>query len=121
MEQRDTPKGQDKSPDDAKEAAVVADRDERRIALRGWVIVCAIAILFTLYGFLAYFVIGDKGAPDWDYGSLPDVPGQSEYSTYPYRGGPMQPEPQHVNQKRPEAEVGIPAREIPPVPKEGPG
>ena len=45
MEHRDTPKGQDKSPDDAREAAVGADRDERRMALRGWVIVCAIAIL----------------------------------------------------------------------------
>jgi hypothetical protein len=121
MEQRDMPKGQEKPPDNAKETAVVADRNIRRMALRGWLIVCAIAILFTLYGFLAFFVIGDKGPPDWDYGSLPDVPAQSEYSTYPYGHGLPQPEPQHVNQKPPEAEEGIPAREIPSVPKEGPG
>jgi hypothetical protein len=121
MEQRDTPKGQEKQPDDAREAAVGADRGQRRIALRGWLIVCAIAILFTLYGFFAFFIIGDKGRPDWDYGSLPDVPAQSEYSTYPYGGGPMRPEPQHVNQKPPEAESGIPAGEIPLVPQDGPG
>ncbi len=114
------PRGQERPPDNAGEAAIGADRDRRRIALRGWLIVCAIAILFTLYGFLAFFVIGDKGPPDWDYGSLSDVPAQSEYSTYPYGGGPTQPGPQHVDEKRPQAEAGIPAGEIPPVPQDGP-
>ena len=105
---------------DAGETAVTEDRALRRTALRGWLIVCAMAILFTLYGFLAFFVIGDKGSPDWDYGSIPDVPAQSEYSTYPYRAGAPIPEPQHVNKMPPEAEAGIPAREIPSVPQMGP-
>jgi hypothetical protein len=71
-----------------------------RTALRGWLIVCAISVAFVLYGFFAFFVIGDKGPPDWDYGSIPDVPAQSTYSTYPFRGDSVQPEPQHVD-KRP--------------------
>jgi hypothetical protein len=91
------------------------------MVFHGWLIVCAIAVLFTLYGFLAYFVIGDKGPPDWDYGSLPDVPAQSEYSTYPYRGhAAVQPEPQHVDRKPKEAETGLPAGYIPSVPEQGP-
>jgi hypothetical protein len=117
MEQRDMEKG---AIGDAGEAAVTDDRSLRRTALRGWLIVCAMAILFTLYGFLAFFIVGDKGSPDWDYGSLPDVPAQSEYSTYPYSGGAPVPEPQHVSKRPPEAEAGIPAREIPPVPQMGP-
>ena len=114
-------KGVERPIDEAREAAIAADRDMRRTALRGWIIVCALAVLFTLYGFLAFFVIGDKGSPDWDYGSLPDVPAQSEYSTYPYRGEAPSPEAQHVNQKPPQAEAGIPAQEIPPVPEKGRG
>ena len=120
MGQRDMEKGAERPMDNAREAAIAADRALRRRALRGWLIVCAMAILFILYGFLAFFVIGDKGSPTWDYGSLPDVPAQSEYSTYPYRGGAPIPEPQHVNNMPQEAEAGIPAREIPAVPKMGP-
>ena len=86
----------------------------------GWLIVCAMAILFTLYGFLAFFVIGDKGPPNWDYGALPDVPAESVYSTYPYRGNTLNPEPQHVNQKPPEARPGISAGQIPKTPEMGP-
>jgi len=77
-----------------------------RMNLRGWVIVCAVSVLFVLYGFFAFYVIGDKGPPDWDFGSLPDVPGESVYSTYPYRGGAVEPEPQHVSAKPGEVRTG---------------
>jgi len=94
---------------------------EDGLALRGWLIVCGIAIAFVLYGFLAFFAIGDKGPPDWDYGSLPDVPGESTYSTYPFReSGALQPEPQHVGEKptKEQAAVlggqGIPTPELHP-------
>jgi len=113
--------GQKRSPNSATEAGIEADRTFSRMVFRGWLIVCAIAALFTLYGFLAFFVIGDKGPPDWDYGALPDVPAQSAYSTYPYRGGVLQPEPQHINQKPPEAKTGIPAGQVPSAPEKGPG
>ena len=93
---------------------------EGRTALAGWLIVCAVALLFTLYGFFAYFVIGDKGSPDWDYGSIPDLPAQSAYSTYPYRGEAKQPEPQHINRKPPVAKSGLQPDQIPSVPEPGP-
>ncbi len=81
------------------EAEIEGGRKFSRLVFHGWLIVCGMALAFTLYGFFAFFVIGDKGPPDWDYGSVADVPGQSTYSTYPYRGRTEQPEPQHVNEK----------------------
>ena len=102
------------------EARIEEERREGRTALAGWLIVCAVALLFTLYGFFAYFVIGDKGSPDWDYGSIPDLPAQSAYSTYPYRGEAKQPEPQHINRKPPVAKSGLQPDQIPSVPEPGP-
>lgn len=75
----------------------------RRAVVRGWIIVVGIAVAFVLYGLLAFFVIGDKQPADWNFGAVEDTPGESVYSTYPYRGGTEQPEPQHVNQKPPGA------------------
>ena len=66
------------------EAETDEERKFRRMVFHGWIIVFAIAALFVAYGFLAFFIIGDKGPPDWDYGSIRDVPAQSVYSTYPY-------------------------------------
>lgn len=76
---------------------------DRGTVVRGWIIVVGIALAFVIYGIFAFFVIGDKQPPDWDFGAVKDVPGESVYSTYPYRGGTEEPEPQHVNQKSPSA------------------
>ena len=65
-------------------------------SLRGWIIVCIIAVAFVLYGFFAFLFIGDKGPPDWDAGAVKDVPGSSDYSTAPLDEGGPSPEPQHV-------------------------
>jgi hypothetical protein len=76
------------------------EQEERRtLLLRGWIIVSAIALGFVIYGLFAFFVIGDNQPPDWDFGAVRDVPGESIYSTYPYHGGSKEPEPQHVDQK----------------------
>ena len=42
-------------------------------------------------GFLSFFVVADRGQPDWDYRPLPDVPGESAYAIYA-----AMPHPQHV-------------------------
>ena len=86
----------------------------RRLVLHGWFIVCGIAVLFVLYGIFAFFVIGDKGPPDWDFGSIKDIPGESVYSTYPYRDQTGPPEPQHVDQEPPQAAIGL-SDQIPPA------
>jgi hypothetical protein len=90
----------------------------RGLILRGWIIVVGIALVFIIYGLFAFFVIGDKPPPDWDFGTVKDIPGESVYSTYPYRGGTEAPEPQHVNQKPPNAVADLSNR-VPPAPGEG--
>gem|GEM_PF-4822785 len=72
-------------------------------SLRGWIIVCIIAVAFVVYGFFAFLFIGDKGPPDWDAGAVKDVPGSSDYSTAPLDEGAHEPEPQHVAGMPPEA------------------
>ena len=71
-----------------------AIRDRRAVG-RGFLIVSLIAALFLGYGIFMYFAIGDKGNPDWDFGSIEDTPAQSVYST----GEPGATEPQHVSRK----------------------
>jgi hypothetical protein len=93
------------------EAKIDEDRKFRRMVFHGWLVVCGIAVAFVLYGFLAFFVVGDKGPPDWDYGSIEDVPGQSVHSTYPYRGRVPKPEPQHVDQRPSAAKTAISERQ----------
>lgn len=69
-----------------------------------WAIIGGIAITFLLWGLLIFFVIGDKGPLDWDFSVVPDVPGESAYSTMnPERPHGLAPgieanpvEPQHV-------------------------
>ena len=74
---------------------------DRRAVMRGFLIVSLIAALFLGYGVFMYFAIGDKGPPDWDFGSIEDTPAQSPYSTAP----PGATEPQHVNGKPSGAET----------------
>ncbi len=90
------------------------EEQQRTPALRGWIIVSAIALAFVLYGFFAFFVIGDNQPADWDFGAVKDTPGESVYSTYPYQGRAGEPEPQHINQKPPNAVVD-PSGQVPPT------
>ena len=72
--------------------------------VKTWSIISAIAAGFLAWGLLIYFVIGDKGPPDWDFSVVPDIPGQSADFTYsPARPHGLVPgpepasvEPQHV-------------------------
>jgi hypothetical protein len=101
------------------EAETDEERKFRRMVFHGWIIVFAIAALFVAYGFLAFFIIGDKGPPDWDYGSIRDVPAQSVYSTYPYSEHAGAPEPQHVNRPPADATIDRAETHAPPKPEIG--
>ena len=46
----------------------------------GWIIVVGISIFFFLWGLIIYFVVGDHWPPNWRYGLVNDVPGQSVYA-----------------------------------------
>ena len=57
-------------------------------SLKSWLIVLAIAVIFTAWGLFIFFAVGDKGNPPWDYGVIEDIPGQSPYSTVKPQGLP---------------------------------
>ena len=80
---------------------------EKTAIVRGWIIVAGIAVLFVIYGLFAFFVIGDNQPADWDFGAVKDTPGESVYSTYPYRDSTETPEGQHVKQRPPDAIVDL--------------
>lgn len=72
--------------------------------IRSLMIIVAIALSFFVWGLFIFFSVGDKGSPPWDFGIVADIPGESVYSTHPVTA--PGPEPQHVSQKPPQAEVG---------------
>ena len=75
-------------------------------SLKGWFYVCGLALFFLLYGLFMFYMIGDKGPPGWDFGTVDDIPGESVYSTNePITGGTSAPEPQHISQKPPQADI----------------
>ena len=53
----------------------------RKEVLRTLLVACGLAAGFLVWGLFVFIAVGDKGPPTWDYGSVPDVPGLSVYST----------------------------------------
>jgi len=49
--------------------------------LSGLMLGLVIAVLFLLWGLFIFIMVGDKGPPSWDFGTMEDIPGQSPYST----------------------------------------
>jgi hypothetical protein len=56
--------------------------------IRSWIIVIGIAALFFFWGLFVYSSVGDKEPPDWDFGAVRDIPGESPYSTSSAKGFP---------------------------------
>jgi hypothetical protein len=65
--------------------------EHRTSAVRSWINIGLMILLIFGMGLYAFFVVGDLGPKDWDYGTVQDVPAQSPYSTYE-----RQLAPQHV-------------------------
>ncbi len=106
--------------DELKKTAEQDPERVRRAMIRGWIIVSGIALLFVIYGLFAFFVIGDNQPAEWDFGAVKDTPGESVYSTYPYRGRTEEPRPQHVDQKPPDAVTDPSDRALSSPPKRKP-
>ncbi len=49
--------------------------------IKTWLIVLLMVIGILGYGIVVYVTIGDRGPPGWNYGAIPDVPGESPFST----------------------------------------
>lgn len=62
-----------------------------KYTFKTWFWIAAMVCLIVGKGFLAFFVIGDKGQPTWDYRPVVDVPSKSEHAIYQ-----LLPHPQHV-------------------------
>lgn len=54
-----------------------------------WIAIMLSIILFK--GFMAFFVVSDRGQPTWAYRPVRDIPAQSPYAAYQ-----LLPHPQHV-------------------------
>jgi hypothetical protein len=46
-----------------------------------WAVLVTVAGVIVLWGLFHYFAIGDHGRPERTFGAVPDVPGESPYST----------------------------------------
>jgi len=66
-------------------------------AFKTWIIILLLVLIVLVQGGLSYFIIGDRGQPDWDYRPVKDVPGESPYAIYE----PL-PFPQHVKGEKTE-------------------
>ena len=62
---------------------------------RSWRNIFLMVVLILGTGFYAFFLIGDRGMPAWDYGAVEDVPAESPYADYE-----LLPHPQHVRGKK---------------------
>jgi hypothetical protein len=69
-------------------------------ALRTWVCIFLLCIVILFQGSLSFVVVGDLGQPDWDFGAIRDLPGESPYAVYPLNN------PQHVRGS--EEEIRVP-------------
>jgi hypothetical protein len=78
--------------------------EERHSPTLTWGIITGIAVAFLIWGLSIYFLLGDKGPPDWDFSVIPDIPAESAYSTHPPHRPhglvpdpyPAQVDPQHI-------------------------
>jgi len=53
--------------------------------IKTWLIVFLMVVGILGYGIVVYVTIGDKGPPEWNYGAISDVPGESPFSTEPVK------------------------------------
>jgi hypothetical protein len=58
-----------------KEPSPVRDR------VISWGVVFGLIVFVLVFGAAVFFTVGDRWPPSWDFGTLPDVPGQSPFST----------------------------------------
>jgi hypothetical protein len=50
-------------------------------SFRSWVLLIAFSILIMSWGMFIKMMVGKEHSRTWDFGTLPDVPAESSYST----------------------------------------
>ena len=76
------------------------EKEERREGRIGWLVVIGLCTVLILWGLANYRLVKDRPRA-WDFGVLPDTPGQSAYST-----ATPSPTPAGLRQVAPLPEVG---------------
>jgi len=56
-----------------------------------WIAVLLLVLWVFTKGFYAFWIVGDRGQPDWEFRPVLDTPSESPYAVYQ-----LLPEPQHV-------------------------
>jgi hypothetical protein len=69
-------------------------RTPKESSFATWVVIFLLLGLILVKGLYAFFLVGDRGQPTWDYRPVKDVPAESPYAIY----DPL-PHPQHVRGK----------------------
>ena len=49
--------------------------------VKTWAFVLLLVCYIFAFGSIVFFAVGDRWPADWNFGAVPDVPGQSPYST----------------------------------------
>ncbi len=87
----------------AEEKQVTGHQQSSTSSAKLWILISAMALAFLLYGIMMFYVVGDKGPPDWDFGVVQDIPGKSQFSTFSGKVTSL-PEEQHVADRPLQAE-----------------
>ncbi len=58
------------------------EKETNKGTLQSLGITLGLAVFFLIWGLTIFFVVGDKGPPGWDFGTVQDIPGESAYSTH---------------------------------------
>ncbi len=60
-------------------------------AAKTWLGIFFCVLIILAQGAFAFYIVGDRGQPGWDYRPVADVPGQSPFAVYE-----LLPHPQHI-------------------------
>ena len=89
-------------------------------ALRSWLVVMGIAVVFLVWGLLVYVWVGDKGVPNWNFGVVEDIPGQSLHSTHQLKRSPsVVPSSETAGQNATRQHVNEPPEKTQALPRPG--
>ena len=73
----------------------MGNSDYETPAFKTWLIILLLVLIVLVQGAISFFVVTDRGQPDWDYRPIRDVPGESPFALYE----PL-PYSQHIRGKR---------------------
>jgi hypothetical protein len=56
--------------------------EHKTSVVRSWINIFLMILFIFGMGLFAFFIVGDRGQPGWQYGTVRDVPGQSPDAVY---------------------------------------